>query len=518
MNQYLLLNLLMKPLLVSTKNYTYTDFKPLFCGPVKLALTKLSERNIIRSNQLLNKKLEKGNTVYGVNTGFGNLSHIRIDEKDLMRLQINLARSHASGIGEPLELGIVRTVFYLKLLTFAKGHSGVRIDVAKKIIQFINKDILPVMPRKGSVGASGDLNPLGHMTMSLIGEGEVFYKGDRVDTSTALRRARLKPLVLYPKEGLSLINGTQISTAIAIKALIDGDNLLKIADVSGAFSVENSFSSKKVFHREVHQLKTHPGQRISAKNVFSALHGSEIVKSHMSRRKLQDPYSFRCIPHIHGACRDSFTSVVKVVNNEINSVSDNPLILHNGNIVNSGHFHAEHIAQSMDQLSISFTELGAISERRVHYFMKGVSSLIPPFVAKVPGIESGYMMAHVTSTSLASENKTLSHPASIDSLPTSGGQEDLVSMAPWAGYKVLKIQKNLSVILAIELIVAGAANQIASKEKKSGKGTVPILKQLMKYCSYDKGDRSLEPEIRVVSKQIQSGELLQIITNYMKVE
>tara|TARA_Y100001970_G_C14205217_1_gene843553 strand:- start:722 stop:2278 length:1557 start_codon:yes stop_codon:yes gene_type:complete len=518
MNEILLLNYSMNPLSVSTKTYSYVDFKPLFNGPVKVALTKLSERNIIRSNKLLNNKLKEGKTIYGVNTGFGNLSHIRIEKKNLTKLQINLARSHASGIGKPLDLEIVRTVFYLKLLTFAKGYSGVRINVVKKIIQFLNKDILPVIPRKGSVGASGDLNPLGHMTLSLIGEGEVFYNGERMSTETALNKARVKPLVLYPKEGLSLINGTQLSTAIAIKALIDGENLLKIADVSGALSVENSFSSREVFQKNIHELKSHPGQVISARNVFNMLKGSEIVKSHKSHRKIQDPYSFRCIPHIHGACRDSFANALQMVNNEINSVSDNPLILFDGNIVNSGHFHAEHISQSMDQLSISFTELGAISERRVHFFMKGIGSLIPPFVTKTPGIESGYMMSHVTATSLASENKTLSHPASIDSLPTSGGQEDLVSMAPWAGYKLIKIQKNLSIILAVELIVAGAANQIASQNKMPGKGTIPVLKQLKKYCSFEKGDRSLEPEIREISKQIHTGKLLHIIENFIKVE
>ncbi len=508
----------MKPIAVSNKTYTYDQFKPFFAGPVRVSLTKSSEKNIIRSNRLLNEKMKEGKTIYGVNTGFGNLSHIRIDSKDLLKLQVNLARSHASGIGQPLSLGIVRTVFYLKLLTFAKGYSGVRLNVAKKIIQFLNKDILPVIPSKGSVGASGDLSPLGHMTLALIGEGEVFFKGERVDTFTALKKARVRPLVLRPKEGLSLINGTQVSTALAIKNLIDGNILLKMADVCGALSVENSFSSRKVFDPVIHQLKSHPGQRTAAKNVFTLLRSSKIVEAHLDCGKVQDPYSFRCIPHIHGASRDSFNNSAQIVNNEINSVSDNPLILYNGNIVNSGHFHAEHIAQTMDHLAIAFTELGAISERRVHYFMKGVDHLIPPFVTTNPGIESGYMISHVTATSLASENKTLSHPASIDSLPTSGGQEDLVSMAPWAGYKLLKIQKNLSIILAIELIVAGAANYIASQKIKPGKGTEPILKHLQKYCSFEKGDRSLEPEINEISKQVHSGELLQIILNHAKVE
>jgi len=503
---------------VSTKTITFRQFQPFFNGPVSVRLTNDSISNINKSHKHLSIKLNEGKSIYGVNTGFGNLSHIKIDSRDLKKLQINLVRSHASGIGDPLDLGIVRTLLYLKLLTFAKGYSGVRLDVAKKIIQFINKDIIPVIPQKGSVGASGDLNPLGHMTLCLIGEGEVFFRGGRIKTKTALKQARVKPLILQPKEGLSLINGTQVSTAIAIKALLKGDNLQKMADVAGAVSVENSFSSRDVFHHEIHSLKVHPGQRISAKNVYKMLKGSEIVKSHNNCGKIQDPYSFRCIPHIHGACRDTFSHVVKMVNNEINSVSDNPIILQNGNVVNSGHFHAEHIAQSMDQLSISFSELGSISERRIHYFMKGIDDKIPPFVTNLPGIESGYMMSHVTASALASENKTLSHPASVDSLPTSGGQEDLVSMAPWSGYKLLNIQKNLSIILAIELIVGGAANRIASSSLKPGKGTGPILRQLKKYCSYNKGDRSLSPEIDSVSLQIQSGKLLKIISNYIRLE
>jgi len=508
----------MEPLTVSTRSITYLEFKSLFKGPTRVSLTKDSINNIKRSHHRLKLKLKEGSTIYGVNTGFGNLSHIKIDKKDLEKLQINLARSHASGVGEPLQLGIVRSVLYLKLLTFAKGYSGIRLEVAQKIIQFLNNDILPVIPQKGSVGASGDLNPLGHMTLCLIGEGEVFYKNKRISTSTALKKARIKPLILKPKEGLSLINGTQVSTAIAIKALIDGECLLKTADIAGAISVENSFSSRKVFHKKVHQIKAHPGQKISAKNIYAMLIGSEIVRSHNNCGKVQDPYSFRCIPHIHGACRDTFSHAVEMVNNEINSVSDNPIILHNGNVVNSGHFHAEHIAQAMDHLSIAFSELGAVSERRVHYFMKGIENRIPPFVTLSPGIESGYMMSHVTATALVSENKTLSHPASIDSLSTSGGQEDLVSMAPWAAYKLLNIQNNLSVILGIELIVAGAANHIASPDLNPGKGTAPILKQLKKYCFYDKGDRSLNPEIDSVSQQVQSGKLLEIISNFIGLE
>ncbi len=508
----------MESLVVSTKKYSYIDFLPFFRGPAKLSLSKESENNIIRSQKYLLQNLKKDKPIYGVNTGFGNLSHILINSEDIEKLQTNLIRSHASGIGGPLSLGVVRSVLFLKLLTFAKGYSGVSLELVKKIIQLFNKDILPVIPKRGSVGASGDLAPLGHMALVLIGEGEVFFKGKTLKTHLALKKARIKPLSLKPKEGLSLINGTQVSTAIAIKTLLDGRNLLLSADIAGALSVENSFSTRKVFQKRIHDLKQHSGQRISAKNIYKLLSNSEIVYSHNNCGKIQDPYSFRCIPHVHGASRDMFTNAVNIVNNEINSVSDNPLIFDENSIVSSGHFHAEHIAMALDSLAFSFSELGAISERRIHYFMKGIDGKIPPFVCKNPGLDSGYMIAHVTSTSLASENKTLSHPACVDSLPTSGGQEDLVSMAPWAGLKLIQIQKNVNRILAIELIVAGAANYLISSNLKPGDGTSKVLEILKEYCSFSKGDRALTSEIKDVYDILRLGHLYRDISHHLTLE
>ena len=508
----------MVTLRISTRTFSYKDFAHLFDGPIHVALTNDSIKNLQRSHERLISKINSGNTIYGVNTGFGNLSNIKIEPKDQKVLQLNLVRSHASGVGEPLELGLVRSILVLKLLTYSKGYSGIRPDLPKKIVQFLNKDILPVIPEKGSVGASGDLAPLGHMALALIGEGFVFYEGKKMKTKTALSKARVKALDLYPKEGLSLINGTQVSTALAIKTLLDGESLLKTADIAGALSVENSFASRKVFQKEIHELKAHPGQQASARNVYKLLNGSKIVQSHTNCGKVQDPYSFRCIPHIHGACRDGFTHAAEIINNEINSVSDNPIVLKNGDVVSSGHFHAEHVAQALDFLAISFSELGAVSERRTHFFMKGVEGEFPPFVTKTPGVESGYMIAHVTASSLASENKTLSHPASVDSLPTSGGQEDLVSMAPWAGNKLLHIQNNLRWIFAIELMVAGAANQIASPNAKSGKGTNPVLEILKSVCNYESGDRVLSTEIETIADLIKTGDLLKAVTNKLPLE
>ena len=508
----------METLRISPKTYTYRDFAPFFSGPIRVSLTQNSLKNLESSHKRLLAQLETGKTIYGVNTGFGSLCQIKIDEKDQKKLQLNLVRSHASGVGEPLEPGLVRIILVLKLLTYVKGYSGIRPMLAKKIVQFLNSDVLPVIPKKGSVGASGDLAPLGHMALSLVGEGHVFYKGKKLPTKTALKKARIKPIVLHPKEGISLINGTQVSTSLAIKALLDGDILIKTADVAGALSVETSLSSHAGFHKNVHALKSHLGQKIVARNVEKMLQGSMIVKSHENCGKVQDPYSFRCIPHIHGACRDGISRSGEMVNNEINSVSDNPLVLKNGDVVSSGHFHGEHIAQALDFMAISFSELGAVSERRIYYFMKGIEDVIPPFVTKNSGLESGYMITHVTAAALASENKTLAHPASVDSLPTSGGQEDLVSMAPWAGRKLLKIQQNLRMILAIELMVAGAANHTAFPDLKPGKGTKPVLDLLNTICKFEYGDRVYSGEMETLASIIQSGGFLQTVNERISVD
>ena len=508
----------MNSVTVGLNKLSFSNFKVFFNGPVTVSLSEEARNNILKSHNRFLEKLKTKDIIYGVNTGFGKLSNVLIDEKNQKQLQKNLVRSHASGTGDAFEHGIVRTILYLKLLTYAKGYSGVRVDVAEKIIEFLNNDILPVIPEKGSVGASGDLAPMGHMALALIGENDVYYKNKICKSRDVLNRLNIEPLELHPKEGLSLINGTQVSTAIAIKVLLEGETLIKSSDIIGAVSVENSFSSMQVFQKEIHEAKMHPGQRKSAKNVYNLLQQSEIVNSHFDCGKVQDPYSFRCIPHVHGACRDIFYNASKIINNEINSVSDNPLVMKDGSVVSSGHFHAEHVAQALDSVSIAFCELGAISERRTHYFMKGVEGRFPPFVTTNPGLESGYMIAHVTATALASENKTLAHPASIDSINSSAGQEDLVSMAPWAGLKLLQIQGNIATILAIELLVSGAANFIGCLGMNPGKGTRKVIESLSKKCSFDSGDRPLSNEIKILKNYIKSGNLLTTVEQNITME
>ena len=464
----------MGTVLISNTSLSWSTLDSLFNGTAHYRLSREAKKSILKSHQLLNNLLDSDNKIYGVNTGFGKLSNVSIGSEDLKKLQLNLVRSHACGVGKPLDPGVTRIAMVLKLMTWAKGFSGISPELSQLLLDMLNHDILPIIPRKGSVGASGDLAPLAHLACSMIGDGDVYFNNRITTAKIALRKSGLKPIVLKAKEGLSLINGTQISTALAIRALYESKNLLMLADISGALSTEATLSSMMVFDPKIHRLKKHKGQLDAATNVFHLLKSSEIVKSHQNCERIQDPYSIRCLPHVHGSSREVFINAEKIIENELNSVSDNPLIFPNGKVMNSGHFHAEPVAQAMDTLSIAMAEIGAISERRIHFLMKGIDDQVPLFGAKDPGLESGFMIAQVTAAALASENKTLAHPASIDSMSTSAGQEDFVSMAPWAAISCLKILKNIRRILAIELLVASNINYRFHKKYSSGNGLKPV--------------------------------------------
>jgi len=506
----------MSDLFIIKDNYTFKDFELSLQKPIHIELLSDAEDSVNKSHRNLQSILTSGIPVYGVTTGFGKMSGVKINPEDQRKLQLNLVRSHAAGVGQPADKGIIRTMMILKMLTFLKGYSGVRMSVVNQIIKFLNKDIVPVVPEKGSVGASGDLAPLAHMAMSLIGEGEVFYKEEKTPTKRVLKSKGISPIVLQPKEGISLINGTQYSTAIAISVLNKSQILLECADLIGALSVESSLSSRKVFDPKIHSLKQHPGQKESAQIIWNILKDSEIVVSHKDCGKIQDPYSFRCIPHVHGASRDMIDLASNIINNEINSVSDNPLIFSGDEIHSSGHFHGEYVAQAMDTVGVALSEMGAISQKRIHHFMKGIGEKIPLFLALNPGLESGYMMAQVTAAALASENKTLSHPASVDSLTTSAGQEDFVAMAPWAGQKTLQIADNTATILAIELMVSATASQVFLKESKPSSVSIEIYDKLNKYIKVEGGDRRLDKEIQAIKTLIISGELLKSVKKWIQ--
>ncbi len=502
---------------VEHKKYCVEDLKQFLDHPVRVKLSPQAKKSINDSYRIFTDLQKRNVKIYGVNTGFGKLSQVSIDAKDQIQLQLNLIRSHAAGIGKPIDFGLVRIIMFLKLLTYSKGVSGIRKAVADQLIEFLNHDILPVIPRKGSVGASGDLAPMAHMALALIGEGEVHSRDRIIPSMLALKEIGLEPLKLYPKEGLSLINGTQVSTAFAVKAISIAQNLFLTADIIGALSVEASLSSRNVFKASIHKLKDHKGQQLVAKNIWNLLKDSKIVASHNNCERVQDPYSIRCIPQIHGASRESFQYSKQTIENEINSVSDNPLILSDGSVHGSGHFHAEFVAQAMDNLAIGMSEIGATSERRINYFMKGIEPSIPPFVVSKPGIESGCMIVHVTAAALASENKTLAHPASIDSISTSAGQEDTVSMAPWAGRKALRIIENVAYILAAELLVAARATILFHKKLKPGIGTKPVINLLKRHINMQQGDHPYNKDIEVIAELIRSGKIVKSVINKVSI-
>ena len=493
----------MKALSITNKTCSLDYFLPCLNGPVKVRIDSDTRKSINQSHKIFLDLLSNGQKIYGVTTGFGDLSSISINENDQKQLQLNLLRSHATGVGKSFDLGITRIIMVLKLINWSKGVSGVRLKLVQSLKELLNHDILPVIPRQGSVGASGDLAPLAHMALPLIGEGLVNFQERIMPAMLAMKEVGLDPIILEPKEGLSLINGTQVSTAIAIKACLEAENILKVADLSGALSVEASLSSRSVFKPDIHKLKNHPGQRIVASNIWNLLNKSEIVSSHKNCDRMQDPYSFRCIPQVHGICRENYKCVKNIVENEAN-----------GKVLNSGHFHAESIAQAMDNLAIAIAEIGSIAERRIHYFMKGISDNVPSFIASNPGLESGFMTAHVTAASLVSENKVLTHPASVDSISTSGGQEDFVSMAPWAARKCLRVIDNVRNILSIELLASTTINELFHTPLKMANAFIPVLKLMKKHVHYSKTDRPLHSDIKVISELIKSKQILNSIKNY----
>tara|TARA_B100000945_G_C20404909_1_gene609442 strand:+ start:491 stop:2011 length:1521 start_codon:yes stop_codon:yes gene_type:complete len=438
----------------------------------KIILSKDVQDDIKKSRNNLASALGYENAIYGVNTGFGKLESERINDSDLNKLQENLIRSHAVGVGDYVEEDVCYVTLLLKIICMAKGFSGVRLELVEFLLFFINSNTIPAFPSQGSVGASGDLAPLAHMSLPILGEGNLWNAGSIVLAKNFLTKNRLFAPKLKYKEGLALINGTQFSTALAVVSLHRIESTKKIADVASAMALDALECSLSPFDNRIHSLKKHKGQIEVAENIRNLLAGSNIVKSHKNCDRVQDMYSIRCIPQVHGASRECIKFSYKNTEYEINAVSDNPIVIDRDNIVSAGNFHAEMIAKSLDVLGLAVSEYSNISERRIYNLVDGKYGL-PLFLVKNPGINSGMMMAHVTAASLASENKFLSNPASTDTIPTSAGQEDHVSMAPIAGLKLLKSIKNLQLILSIELLCTSQAIDFRTSE------TSPVLNEVL---------------------------------------
>ncbi|CAG4921922.1 histidine ammonia-lyase [Acidithrix sp. C25] len=447
----------------------------------------------------------KGEPAYGVNTGFGRLATTHIDYDRLELLQENLVLSHAVGVGLPMEDPVVRLVMVLKIASLARGHSGIRFEVIDALIKLYNAGVMPIIPSKGSVGASGDLAPLAHMATILIGVGEVRIDGVRASALVGLNRAGLNPLKLAPKEGLALLNGTQVSTAFALHGLFSIETLFATATVAGSLAVDAAAGSTVPFDDRIHQLRGHIGQIEVAKKYRELLSGSEINFSHQDCAKVQDPYSLRCQPQVMGAIFDQIIHASKIIEIEANSVSDNPLVFPDTlEVLSGGNFHAEPIAFAADNLAIAASEIGALAERRIALLIDSSLSGLPPFLVREGGVNSGFMIAHVTAAALASENKSLAHPASVDSLPTSANQEDHVSMATFAARRLSEIANNVAVILGIEILVATQGIDLRAPHKTSN-ALAKVTEIVRRKVAHYEIDHYLAPDIDVARQMVEEG-------------
>ena len=459
-----------------------------------LELSEEARVNIQKCRDYLDAKMEANETpIYGINTGFGSLCNIKISNENLSKLQENLVKSHACGTGEEVPSEIVKLMLLLKIQSLSYGYSGVQLITVLRLIDFYNNDILPVIYTQGSLGASGDLAPLAHLSLPLLGEGEVFYNGKKMFTSQVMKQFDWKPIVLQSKEGLALLNGTQFMSAYGTHILLKAIKFSYLADLIGTISLEGFDGRQEPFNELIHFIRPHKGQIITANRVNEFLEGSEIISQ--SKAHVQDPYSFRCIPQVHGASKDAIDYVKKVFKTEINSVTDNPnVFIESDQIISGGNFHGQPLAIALDFLAIALSELGSISERRTYQLISGSRNL-PPFLVDNPGLNSGFMIPQYTAASIASQNKQLATPASVDSIVSSNGQEDHVSMGANAATKALRIMDNLERILAIELMNASQAIEFR-RPLQSSDFIEMFLKSYRQEVPLVKEDRILHYDIK----------------------
>lgn len=443
-------------LVLTGRDLTLDDVGRVARGGVPVVLADGAREKVAAARAVIARVAGGGGAVYGVNTGFGDLATVRIAPEKLTILQERLLLSHAAGMGEPLDDRVVRTMLLLRANALARGHSGVRPELVERLLAFLEHDLLPMVPSRGSVGASGDLAPLAHLALPLIGRGRARLAGDELSGAEALARVGLEPLALEAKEGLALINGTQAMTALLSLAAVEARRLVRLADLAGALSTDAFRGTDAAFDPRIHALRPYPGQIQSAANLTALLAGSAIRESHrLGDVRVQDPYCLRCMPQVHGAVRDTLADVERRLAIEINAVTDNPLVFPDeGEVVSGGNFHGEPMALAADFLAVAVAELGAISERRIEKLTNHAFSGLAPFLVEDAGLNSGFMIAQVTAAALASEIKTLCHPATVDSIPTSADKEDHVSMGMWAALKLTQVVTQVRRILAIELLAA----------------------------------------------------------------
>ncbi|MHB8875768.1 MAG: histidine ammonia-lyase [Myxococcaceae bacterium] len=480
-------------------------------GEALVELAPEAARRVAAARSLVEKVAAGDAPAYGINTGFGTLAEVRIEKKDLRELQRNLILSHAAGVGTPLPIPEARALLLLRCNVLAKGYSGIRPETLRLALEMLNREVVPVVPERGSVGASGDLAPLAHLALTLIGEGEAYFQGTRMRSKAALSKAGLEPVVLEAKEGLALVNGTQAMCAVGVLTLLRAEALAELADVAGAMTLEGLLGSHKPFIAEIQDVRPHQGQKDCAANLRRVLAGSELVETHVNCSKVQDPYSLRCMPQVHGAAREGLSFARRILSVEVNSATDNPLVFADSEkIVSGGNFHGQPISLALDVVAMSLTQLASISERRVEQLVNPALSGLPPFLAKNSGLNSGFMIAQVTSAALVAESRILSHPASVDSIPSSAGREDHVSMGMTAALKARAVAELARTCLAIEILVAAQALDLRLPVK-AGRGARAAHELLRTKIPTMERDRELHLDIAQVAEFIDSGTLLSAV-------
>src|SRR5881398_1086144 len=487
---------------------TLTDIATVALDGEAVEISSLAQPRILASRKVVEEIIARDAVVYGVTTGFGKLSDVRIPREALNELQLNLVRSHACGIGEPLSEPEARAMMLLRANVLALGFSGIRSEIIEMLCKMLNRRVHPVVPEKGSVGASGDLAPLAHLALTLIGEGEAFFEGQRMPGSDALRRAKLKPAQLEAKEGLALLNGTQAMHAVGGLSLLRAIRLARIADVAGAMSLEALKGTPAAFDSRLQDARPHPGQKAVAKNLLSLMEGSEIRQSHLEEDpRVQDAYSLRCMPQVHGAVRGALAHCEDILLIESASATDNPLVFaESGEVISGGNFHGAPLALAFDYAAIAIADLMSMSERRSDRLVNpDKNEGLPAFLARHPGLESGFMTAHVAAASLVNEARVLAHPASVDNITTSGGKEDHVSMGMTSALKLRSIVDLAENLLAIELLAAAEGLE-HRRPLKSGAGVERAFATVRKFSPPLTEDRSLANDIARVAEAIRNGD------------
>lgn len=480
-------------------------------GVSEVQITDRTREVVTKSRRVVDEIVQNHKVTYGINTGFGRLADVHIPDDELKQLQLNLVRSHAVGVGDPLSIPETRAMMLLRLNVLAQGYSGARVEVLEMLVEMLNRRVTPIVPSQGSVGASGDLAPLAHLALAMIGEGECWQGNDRIPSHEALNRAGLTPLDLEPKEGLALLNGTQAIGAVGCLSLIRALRCVHAADIIGAMTLEALLGTPTAFDLRIHEARRHLGQIDAAKHLLALIDGSEIRESHRDNdTRVQDAYCLRCMPQVHGAARSALAHVRQIMENETGAATDNPLVFSdNGDVISGGNFHGAPLAYALDYAAIVMTDLLSISERRMDRLVNpDTNEDLPPFLSGHPGTGSGFMMPHVTVAALLNECKVLSHPASVDSVPTSGGKEDHVSMGMTSALKLRKIVDNVERGLAIELLAAAEGIEYR-RPLRAGIGVEKAMEFVRISCDIPRVDRDryLAPEIELLAKRIQLGHL-----------